>query len=151
MRVKVNKNVVRHNRVEYGVNDVFDLDDKSAKRLIDAGFVVETNEPISAIETSSGEDVFEFDTDVLTEKQINYFKQKELVKIAASLNIHTDDKKSATLKSAIIEHLFDGDIVNLDEMNLDELRDFAEEEEIVLPDDADEDTVRDILTQALGN
>ena len=151
MRVKVLGCVVRHNKVEYGDKDVFELGDKDAKRLIGLGCVRETGEAVTEKETETkAANVAEVLIEDLTPELVNKLKQKELLSVAKRMDLVTDDNKAATLKAAILEAIDKEGVINLDEMDEVALRAFAAEEDITLPNGADAEAIRDILAEALA-
>ena len=149
MRVKVGKFVVRHNKIEYGENDVFEIDTEGGERLIDKGVAKETSEAVSKKETETKADTAgEVSIDDLTPEIVNKLKQKELLSVAKRMDLETDDNKADTLRVAILVAISD-EVINLDTMDEAAMRELADEEEITLPDDADAEAIRDILAEAL--
>lgn len=151
MRVKVGKFVVRHNKVEYGEGDVFELKTKEAERLLNKGIVSETSQPVTSrdkAEKSAGTD--EVAIGDLTVEYVKGLTQKDLVVLKKRLELETADNKAVTLIPAIIEAIGGEDDVNLDTMDEAALRVLAEEEEVDLPEDADIEQIRNILETALG-
>ena len=151
MRVKVLGCVVRHNKVEYGDKDVFELGDKDAKRLVGLGCVRETSEAVTEKETETkAANVAEVLIEDLTPELVNKLKQKELLSVAKRMDLVTDDNKAATLKAAILKAIDKEEVINLDEMDEDDLRALADEEGVDILDQMDVTGIREILAEALA-
>lgn len=156
MRLKVGKCVIRHNGKEYGENDVFDVSDNDGAFILANADAEETELPVTSDAGSKDETPIQdkakdgINTESLTEEQINGMKQGDLAKVARALSLETPDKKADTLRRAISEALgfSDEDVINLDEMDEAGLRELAEAEGIEVPDDADEETLREIIEKA---
>ena len=150
MRVKVGKFVVRHNKKEYGENDVFEIDTEGGERLISKGVAKETSEAVSKKETEAKADTAgAVSIENLTIEIVNGLKQKELLAVKKEMELDTVDNKAATLRATILEAISEEE-VNLDSMVEKALRALAAEEDIILPEDADEEAIRDILAEALA-
>lgn len=137
-------NTVKYKGIYFPPGNVINgVDDETRNMLLSEGAAKDHHgeAPSDGPEISVGD---------ITEDQVNSMKQAELAKVARALSLETPDKKADTLRRAISEALgfYDEDVINLDEMDEAGLRELAEAEGIEVPDDADEETLREIIEKA---
>lgn len=152
MRVKVKNFVVRHNKIEYGEHDVFELGQKEGERLIGTGCVVETIEAVTSKETpdQAGEHP-PVDMDALLQETEDFMSLKVdvLKRICAHLGLPVSGNK-ADLAASIESKMTVEEPLDLDEMDEAALLALAKEEDVALDDAASVEEMRDILEEALS-
>lgn len=151
MRLKIGKFVVRHNKIEYGENDVFEIGKKEGERLLEMGVAKETSEAVTEKETPDQSSAkVALDAEALYENTVDFntLKVDELKAVCAFLGIPATGNKP-DLVAAILKSE-DANAINLDEMDEAALRTLAAEEEIDIPAGTEEPGIRDILALALA-
>lgn len=121
-----------------------DIDLKEAEYLVEHGAAEETVEP--SVQTVSKDALSVEEMAVLDD--LSPLKVDELKSVCKFLELEDySSLNKAGLIKLIDEHR---NGINIDEMNEDELRAFAEKEGIDIPDEMDIESIRDLIASELG-
>jgi len=122
--------------------EVFDVDKKTFEFLKSEGAVEEVGASTDVTTAPA------IDAKALYEstEDFNSLKVPELKAICTLLELSTSGNKDALIEA--IES-FGDDVINLDEMDLQALQTLAEEENLTVPEDATEESLREMLAEHL--
>lgn len=121
-----------------------DIDLKEAEYLVEHGAAEETVEPSAQTVSKDGLSVEE----MAVLDDLSPLKVDELKSVCKFLELEDySSLNKAGLIKLIDEHR---NGINIDEMNEDELRAFAEKEGIDIPDEMDIESIRDLIASELG-
>lgn len=93
MRVKIGNFLVRHDGIEYGKGDIFEIGKRDGKRLISSGVAVETTEKVTG---NGGEADLEA---LLNTKDLNTLKVDKLKAICQHMGLPVSGNKSELIEA----------------------------------------------------
>lgn len=144
MKIKA-LNKIKHDGKYHLVGEVFEVDKKTAETLKDDNAAEEVGGTTPASSKIDAQVLYDETED------FNTLKKDQLKAICTLLGLPISGKN--TELAAAIEEIRSKDgnvtLVDMSEMDKSELIALAEEEGVKLPDDADEEQIRDILAEAL--
>jgi phosphoribosylformylglycinamidine (FGAM) synthase-like amidotransferase family enzyme len=107
----------------FSAGDVFEIEERYAKRLIEAGYAEKLAEPTQTLNTN------EANTEINPEKELEKLKVDELKELAEVIGFNAGDLKKAELIKKLIEEIKANEaFTELLEMKADEIKAYLDNE-----------------------
>lgn len=117
--------------------------------LKDAKYLVDVDAATEVVAPSKDEEVMSID-EMLQVEDLKTLSVSQLKSICKHLKLTPYSGKKETELIEMIKKYRNSELIDLDAMDEDALRKLAQEEAIDIPEDADVETIREIIEEALG-